>query len=130
MALRVRRGQRWPQGRCICTHKNVRTCKHRANGVSGASASVAPRLRQRSASGQDARGAVLVARARTKKEVFPRGHDWSVHKFGGTCVSAAERISEAAKVVVEVRHLRFEQRTAACSELPVTSIGGWVRPMA
>eukprot|EP01025_Chloroclados_australasicus_P044270 TRINITY_DN4789_c0_g2_i8.p1 TRINITY_DN4789_c0_g2~~TRINITY_DN4789_c0_g2_i8.p1 ORF type:complete len:457 (-),score=65.77 TRINITY_DN4789_c0_g2_i8:75-1445(-) len=29
----------------------------------------------------------------------PRGEQWSVHKFGGTCVSAAERIQAAAELV-------------------------------
>lgn len=33
--------------------------------------------------------------------VFPRGAVWKVHKFGGTCVSAADRISETGDVVVQ-----------------------------
>ncbi len=31
----------------------------------------------------------------------PRGHQWQVHKFGGTCVSAAERIQRVAQLVVD-----------------------------
>jgi hypothetical protein len=32
---------------------------------------------------------------------FPRGQ-WSLHKFGGTCVSTAERIAQAGEVLVKV----------------------------
>ena len=39
---------------------------------------------------------------------FPRGPHWEVHKFGGTCVSAAERIREAAAYILE----RHNGRTA------------------
>jgi aspartokinase len=31
----------------------------------------------------------------------PRGQQWQVHKFGGTCVSAAERILRVAQLAVE-----------------------------
>lgn len=31
----------------------------------------------------------------------PRGFNWEVHKFGGTCLATAERIRAAAKLVVE-----------------------------
>ncbi|CAL8471282.1 g10824 [Coccomyxa elongata] len=34
-------------------------------------------------------------------ETFPRGGQWQVHKFGGTCVAAAERISEVAQLVAD-----------------------------
>lgn len=33
---------------------------------------------------------------------FARGEQWSLHKFGGTCVSAAERIFQAGEVLVQV----------------------------
>jgi hypothetical protein len=31
----------------------------------------------------------------------PRGADWQVHKFGGTCMSTAERMRAAAKLVID-----------------------------
>jgi hypothetical protein len=36
---------------------------------------------------------------------FPRGPDWEVHKFGGTCVSVAERIAGVCDVLLKVRSL-------------------------
>lgn len=50
----------------------------------------------------EAQAATLAPQA-TVHAAFPRGAEWSVHKFGGTCVSAAERISEAAEVLTKVR---------------------------
>ncbi|GBG78384.1 hypothetical protein CBR_g26412 [Chara braunii] len=32
---------------------------------------------------------------------MPRGESWAVHKFGGTCVANAERIGNAAKIIVD-----------------------------
>lgn len=34
-------------------------------------------------------------------EGMTRGGQWRVHKFGGTCVSAAERIASAAQLVLQ-----------------------------
>ena len=34
-----------------------------------------------------------------KPDTCPRGSQWQVHKFGGTCVASAERIREAAQLV-------------------------------
>lgn len=33
------------------------------------------------------------------EDAFPRGAHWEVHKFGGTCVAAPERILDAARVM-------------------------------
>lgn len=33
----------------------------------------------------------------------PRGPEWSVHKFGGTCVATSERIEAAAKLMVDTQ---------------------------
>jgi aspartokinase/homoserine dehydrogenase 1 len=43
------------------------------------------------------------ATAPTSTTPFPRGPHWEIHKFGGTCVSAAERIREAAAYILD-RH--------------------------
>lgn len=48
------------------------------------------------------RSAAPIAEAPVKQQGFPRGDEWALHKFGGTCVSAAERISEAGDVLVQV----------------------------
>lgn len=37
----------------------------------------------------------------TTIETFPRGSHWQVHKFGGTCVAAAERIDNICRYLVE-----------------------------
>lgn len=42
------------------------------------------------------------------QQTFIRGDLWSLHKFGGTCVSAAERISHAGDVLVQVAHFAPE----------------------
>eukprot|EP00899_Mesostigma_viride_P016435 jgi/Mesvir1/24793/Mv22045-RA.1 len=34
-------------------------------------------------------------------EAISRGHQWSVHKFGGTCMGNAERIANVAKIAAE-----------------------------
>lgn len=41
----------------------------------------------------------------TSIDSFPRG-EWSLHKFGGTCVSDAERIEQAGDILVKVRPVR------------------------
>lgn len=33
---------------------------------------------------------------------FPRGDAWAIHKFGGTCVSSADRISDTGDVIAKV----------------------------
>lgn len=32
-------------------------------------------------------------------DVCPRGGQWQIHKFGGTCVASADRIREAAQLI-------------------------------
>lgn len=34
-----------------------------------------------------------------KPDICPRGAQWQVHKFGGTCVASADRIREAAQLI-------------------------------
>ena len=51
------------------------------------------------------RGAVLAALASgaataSKADGCPRGAQWVVHKFGGTCMSNAERIKSAAQLII------------------------------
>lgn len=46
----------------------------------------------------------------------PRGHHWSVQKFGGTCVSSAERISAAAELIISAAQ-DGQQQVNLCSEL-------------
>lgn len=52
--------------------------------------------------------AATVTEAPPKQQGFIRGDQWSLHKFGGTCVSAAERISHAGDVLVQVAHVAPE----------------------
>ena len=55
------------------------------------------------------RGVSVVAQAAAAQQAaaadagaFPRGGDWEVHKFGGTCVGSSERIRAAAKLMIEL----------------------------
>lgn len=45
----------------------------------------------------------------------PRGHQWQVHKFGGTCVSAAERIQRVAQLIVDAS---ADSQQARCAPGP------------
>ena len=59
-------------------------------------------------------GAATLAPEAAVRAGFPRGADWAVHKFGGTCVSAAERISEASAVLATVRALPLSAGCVSC----------------
>lgn len=61
--------------------------------------------------------ATPLADAPAQQQMFVKGDQWSLHKFGGTCVSAAERISHAGDVLVQVA-------------LPVHGIQSELRPMS
>ena len=96
----ARRAPRPPQ-----THINgCAGCSERHASARGAvrpgRGSAAPEARA-----QLATSAAAVEAPASAVDAFPRGDEWTIHKFGGTCVSAAERIAEAARVVVGVRLL-------------------------
>lgn len=69
--------------------------------------------------------AVDVPPAAPPVAAFPRGAHWAVHKFGGTCVSAAERIREAASVVTQVQRLAVKRMHMQCC----IACQLWVEPL-
>jgi len=42
------------------------------------------------------------ASAESAVSTFERGDGWRVHKFGGTCMAAAERIAGASKLMIDI----------------------------
>ena len=58
-------------------------------------------VRHTTAAGATGLAEVTAADSDSAEEGCNRGKHWQVHKFGGTCVSAAERIAAVAKLVVE-----------------------------
>lgn len=58
-------------------------------------------VRRTTAAGATALAEVVAASEQSAEAGCNRGKHWQVHKFGGTCVSAAERISAVAKLIVE-----------------------------
>jgi len=47
-----------------------------------------------------ARAEAVAASADSKAvDVFPRGQNWEVHKFGGTCMATPERIEDMVEMI-------------------------------
>jgi len=45
---------------------------------------------------------------------FPRGKNWDVHKFGGTCMATPERIDDMVQMIFEEsRHQASENKFGA-----------------
>mmetsp|Transcript_23921 Transcript_23921/g.74812 ORF Transcript_23921/g.74812 Transcript_23921/m.74812 type:complete len:938 (-) Transcript_23921:174-2987(-) len=79
---------------------------HGSKALSSASitnpGAIAARSLAASRAGRRAPATVAAVAEATKSSTgCPRGGDWAIHKFGGTCVASAERIMEVAKVMVE-----------------------------
>eukprot|EP00983_Pelagomonas_calceolata_P084899 1156449-Pelagomonas_calceolata.AAC.2 len=62
----------------------------------------APLMPQAAHSSAICRAVVAPAETEAGGAPFQRGSGWALHKFGGTCMAAAERIAGASKLMIDI----------------------------